>query len=257
MAGMVPPDHGYHPAVPTAPPADRLSAIVDSATFRERWWSASVARRIPKLLVGLVVFGLGIAVQAAAGLGLGPWEALHQGISRQTGIALGTVSILLGIPILLAWWPLGERPGIGTVLNIVLIGLATNVGLAVLPTPGSDQLWLQLLMMTVGIVMVGVASGLYLAADLGAGPRDGLMTGLHHRFGWSISRARTGLELIVLAVGFLLGGTVGLGTVAFALGIGPIVQWSLGVFDPSGAVARRRRALRGATPEDVPEAPAE
>ena len=254
---MVPSGRGYHPAVRTPGRTARVSNILESPTFRERWWSASVARRIPKLLVGLVIFGLGIAVQAQAGLGLGPWEALHQGISRQTGVPLGTVSILLGIPILLAWWPLGERPGIGTVLNIVLIGLATNVGLAVLPTPGSDQLWLQLVMMTTGIVMVGVASGLYLAADLGAGPRDGLMTGLHHRFGWSITRGRTLIELTVLAIGFLLGGTVGLGTVAFALGIGPIVQWSLRVFDPSGAVARRRRALRGAAPEDVPEVAAE
>ena len=232
--------------------AARLAA---SPTFRERWWSRSVARRLPKLVVGLVLFGVGIAVLAEAGLGLGSWEVLHQGIARQTGLELGTVSILLGAPILLAWWPLGERPGIGTVLNIVLIGLATNAALGVLTPPG--ELWLQLLMMAGGVLMIGVSSGLYLATDLGAGPRDGLMTGLHRRFGWSISRARTGLELSVLMVGFLLGGTVGLGTVAFALGIGPIVQWSLGVFDPSGVVARRRQALRGVTPADVPEAPAE
>lgn len=233
------------------------SRITGSAAFRERWWSRAVARRLPKLIVGLIVFGVGIGVQAQAGLGLGPWEALHQGISRQTGVELGTVSILLGVPILLAWWPLGERPGIGTLLNIALIGLATNAAIAVVPAPGADQLWLQLVMMAGGVAMIGLASGIYLAADLGAGPRDGLMTGLHHRFGWSISRARTALELTVLVIGFLLGGTVGLGTVAFALGIGPIVQWSLGVFDPSGVVARRRAALRGVTPADVPEAAAE
>ena len=214
-----------------------------------------MARRLPKLVVGLVIFGVGIGVQAEAGLGLGPWEALHQGISRQTGLALGTVSILLGVPILLAWWPLGERPGIGTVLNIALIGLSTNAAIAVLETPA--ELWLQLVMMATGVVMIGVATGIYLATDLGAGPRDGLMTGLHRRFGWSISRARTALELAVLVTGFLLGGTVGLGTVVFALGIGPIVQWSLRVFDPSGVVARRRATLRGVTPPEVPEAAAE
>jgi uncharacterized membrane protein YczE len=210
------------------------------------WWSASVARRIPKLIVGLLIFGLGIAVMAAAGLGLGPWEAFHQGISRHTGLELGTVSILLGIPILLAWLPLGERPGIGTVLNIALIGVATNVGLAFLPRP--TEVPLQLAMMVVGVVMIGVASGIYLAADLGPGPRDGLMTGVHHRFGWSIRRARTAVELSVLVAGYLMGGKVGLGTVVFALGIGPIVQWALGIFDPSGRVAARRRRQAGEGP---------
>ena len=247
-----PRSRGYDPPMRSPAIASRIAA---SDTFRERWWSHSVAQRLPKLLIGLVIFGVGIGVQAEAGLGLGPWEVLHQGISRQTGIALGTVSILLGLPILLAWLPLGERPGIGTVLNILLIGVSTNVAISVLETPA--ELWLQLVMMATGVVMIGVASGIYLATDLGAGPRDGLMTGVHRRFGWSISRARTGLELIVLLIGFLLGGTVGLGTVAFALGIGPIVQWSLKVFDPSGVVARRRAALRGVTTDDVPEAPAE
>lgn len=243
---------GYDRAVPAPAVTSRITA---STAFRERWWSRSVARRLPKLIVGLLIFGAGIGVQAEAGLGLGPWEALHQGISRQTGVELGTVSILLGIPILLAWWPLGERPGIGTVLNILLIGIATNVTIALVPVP--SELWVQLPMMATGVVMIGFASGMYLATDLGAGPRDGLMTGLHRRFGWSISRARTSLELTVLVIGFLLGGTVGLGTVAFALGIGPIVQWSLSVWDPSGVVARRRAALRGVTAADVPEAPAE
>ena len=224
----------------TTPAATTPARSSRAEILADRWWSASVARRIPKLVVGLVIFGLGIAVMAAAGLGLGPWEAFHQGISIHTGVELGTVSILLGIPILLMWWPLGERPGLGTVLNIALIGVATNIGLAVLPRP-TDVL-LQLPMMLGGVLMIGVASGIYLATDLGAGPRDGLMTGLHHRFGWSIRHARTLVELTVLIVGFLLGGTIGLGTVVFALGIGPIVQWALRIFDPTGRVARRRRA---------------
>jgi uncharacterized membrane protein YczE len=224
----------------------------------DRWFSWSVARKLPKLLVGLLLFGVGIALMAAAGQGLGPWEVFHQGISRQTGIPLGTVSIILGVPILLMWLPLREQPGIGTVLNIILIGVATNAALTLLPTP--PDLAPQLAMMALGVVTIGVSSGLYLSTDLGAGPRDGLMTGLHHRFGFSIRRARTGLELTVLVVGFLLGGTVGLGTVVFALAIGPIVQWSLGIFDPSGAVARRRAASLGPAPVpmlDALEGPAE
>ncbi len=206
--------------------------------MRQRFDLWAAVPRLPGLLVGLVLFGLGIALMAAAGLGLGPWEAFHQGISRHTGIPLGTVSILLGIPILALWWPLGERPGIGTVANVAVIGTATNLALAYLPTPA--EVPGQLAMMLTGVVTIGLASGLYLAADLGAGPRDGLMTGLHHHFGWSIRRARTAIELTVLVAGFLLGGTIGLGTVVFALGIGPIVQFFLGIFDPSGRVARRR-----------------
>ncbi|MCU0478655.1 MAG: YitT family protein [Chloroflexi bacterium] len=207
--------------------------------MRERWFGRSVLRDLPGLLVGLVLFGVGIALMAASGLGLGPWEVLHQGIANRTGLALGTVSILVGIPVLALWWPLGERPGIGTILNIALIGVATNLTLPLLPRP-TDALP-QLAMSVGGVLVIGMGSGLYLAADLGPGPRDGLMTGLHHRFGWSIRRARTGIELIVLVVGFLLGGTVGLGTILFAFGIGPVVQAFLRVFDREGRVTRRRR----------------
>jgi uncharacterized membrane protein YczE len=206
--------------------------------MRERWLSRSVLRRLPMLLLGLLCFGLGIALMAQAGLGLGPWEAFHQGIALHTGLQLGTVSILLGIPILLLWWPLGERPGIGTLLNVAVIGTATNVAIALLPT--AEGTLAQVAMMLLGVVVIGLGSGLYLATDLGPGPRDGLMTGLHHRFGWSIRRARTLIEITVLIAGWALGGTIGIGTVVFALGIGPIVQVFLGVFDPSGRTQRRR-----------------
>lgn len=218
-----------------------MSASRPGGPLPSRWSWRIALPRLPGLLLGLVVFGVGIAVMARSGLGLGPWEAFHQGIARQTGLELGTVSILLGIPILAAWWPLGERPGIGTVLNILCIGLATNATLLVLGDVAT--LPAQLFAMAIGLVMIAIGSGLYLAADLGPGPRDGLMTGLHLRFGWSIRRARTGIELVVLVVGFLLGGTVGIGTVVFALGIGPMVQAALGVFDREGRVSRRRRAL--------------
>jgi uncharacterized membrane protein YczE len=186
------------------------------------------------------VFGLGIALMAESNIGLGPWEVFHQGIARVTGLQLGTVSILVGIPVLALWYPLGERPGVGTVLNIALIGTATNVGMSVIPA--AEGLPAQLAMMLGGVTTIAVGSGLYLASDLGPGPRDGLMTGLHLRFGWSIRLARTAIEVTVLVVGFLAGGTVGLGTVVFALGIGPMVQLALRVFDRDGRVSRRRRA---------------
>ena len=208
--------------------------------IRERFDLRAAMPRLPGLLLGLVTFGTGIAMMVQAGLGLGPWEALNQGIARQTGLAIGTVSILLGIPILALWWPLGERPGIGTVLNVVLIGLSTNLALGVIPVV--DEPWAQLALMAAGVVTVGLGSGLYLGADLGPGPRDGLMTGVHHRFGWSIRRARTAIELTVLVLGWALGGTIGIGTVAFALGIGPLVQAFLGLFDREGRLGRRRRA---------------
>jgi len=207
--------------------------------MRERFVGRTVIRRLPGLLAGLVLFGVGIAVMAASGLGLGPWEVFHQGISNRTGIPLGTVSILVGIPVLALWWPLGERPGIGTVLNVALIGTATNVALPLLPQPGEPVV--QLAMSVGGVLLIGLGSGLYLGADLGPGPRDGLMTGLHHRFNWSIRRARTAIEVSVLVAGFLLGGTIGLGTILFAFGIGPVVQVFLRVFDREGRVSRRRR----------------
>jgi uncharacterized membrane protein YczE len=207
--------------------------------MRDRWFGWSVARRLPGLLAGLVVFGVGIAIMAASGVGLGPWEVFHQGIANRTGLTLGTMSILVGIPVLALWWPLGERPGLGTILNVALIGTATNVALPLLPRPVEPVV--QLAMAAAGVLLIGVATGLYLAADLGAGPRDGLMTGLHRHYGWSIRRARTAIELTVLAAGFLLGGTVGIGTLLFTFGIGPVVQAALAIFDRERRVGRERR----------------
>lgn len=211
-------------------------------SVRARFDLRAAAPRLPVLLIGLVVFGAGIAMMVEADLGLGPWEALHQGIARQTGLAIGTVSVLLGIPIVALWWPLGERPGIGTVCNVVLIGTATNIAIDLLPTPAADDLVVRLALMAGGVVVIAIGSGLYLSTDLGPGPRDGLMTGAHQRFGWSIRRARTAIELTVLAVGWALGGTVGLGTVVFAFGIGPLVQVALEIVDRQGRIGRWRRA---------------
>ena len=208
--------------------------------MRERFDLRTALPRLPGLFLGLVLFGVGIAMMVEAGLGLGPWEALHQGIADQLGLQIGTVSILLGIPILALWWPLGERPGLGTLLNVVLIGTATNVGIALIPT--ADAVPTQLVLMLAGVVVIGLGSAIYLSADLGPGPRDGLMTGLHHRFGWSIRRARTAVELSVLLAGWALGGTIGIGTVVFALGIGPVIQAFLGIVDREDRVGRTRRA---------------
>ena len=202
----------------------------------QRTFGRDVIRRLPGLILGLILFGFGIALMAEAGLGLGPWEAFHQGLGRLTGQEIGTISVLLGIPILLLWWPLGERPGIGTLLNVVLIGTATNIGIALLPSAAGVAF--QLVMMLAGLVIIGIGPGLYLASDLGPGPRDGLMTGLHRRFGWSIRQARTIVEVTVLVLGWLLGGTIGPGTVAFAFGIGPLVQFFLHIFDRTGRLDR-------------------
>lgn len=158
---------------------------------------------------------------ARAELGLGPWSVLHDGIAGRTGLQLGTVEILLSLPILLAWLPLGERPGIGTFLSPFLIGFSINAVLALVAPV--DGLAAQLCVLTGAIVMVAIGSALYLSARLGPGPRDGLMTGLQRRFGWPISPVRTGLELAVLAVGVALGGTIGLGTITYALIIGSAV----------------------------------
>jgi uncharacterized membrane protein YczE len=183
----------------------------------DRW----LAERVVRLYAGLVLFGMSIGLMVRAELGLGPWDVLHQGLSERLDISIGWVLIGVGALAMLAWIPLRERPGFGTVSNMIGVGLAVDATLAVLSTPGS--LVGRAAMLVLGIVMNGVATGLYIGAGFGPGPRDGLMTGLARR-GPSIRVVRTGLELAVLVVGFALGGSVGVGTVVFALGIGPLVH---------------------------------
>lgn len=182
-------------------------------------------RRLLQLVVGLVLYGATMGLMVRSGLGLNPWDVLHEGLSVRTGLTFGTVTVLVGAVVLLAWFGLRQRPGVGTVANVLLIGVAVDATLWLLPEP--DHLALRIGYLLLGIVGNGVAGGMYIGAGLGPGPRDGLMTGLVHRTGRSVRLVRTTLELSVLATGWLIGGTVGLGTVLYALAIGPIVQVSL------------------------------
>jgi uncharacterized membrane protein YczE len=188
---------------------------------------AELIRRLPRLIVGLVLFGVGIAMMVIADLGLAPWEILHQGISVNTGIPIGTVGIVTGILVLLLWIPLRERPGIGTIANVLLIGIVIDLTLWVAPDR-VDAAWQQWALLVGGTLVIAVGSGLYIGAGLGPGPRDGLMTGLGAR-GIPIGLARAFIEVSVLIGGWALGGTVGIGTVVFAFGVGPLVGWMLPV----------------------------
>jgi uncharacterized membrane protein YczE len=183
-----------------------------------------LGRRLPRLLGGLALFGLGIALMVRADLGLAPWDVLHQGVAELTGIQIGRVTILTGAVVLLLWIPLHERPGIGTIANVLVIGVVEDAALAVIDQPSAMAARIALLV--VGIYLFGPGSGLYIGAGLGPGPRDGLMTGIAKR-GMSVRLARTAVELVALAVGFALGGTVGIGTVLFAAAVGPNVHWHL------------------------------
>lgn len=181
-------------------------------------------RQLARLLVGLWIFGVGEALVVASELGNSPWTVFAEGISNRTPLSVGTATIAVSVVLMLVWIPLGERPGLGTVLNALLIGVAIDATLAVLePAP----LGVRVIELLVGIALVGVGSGLYLGAALGPGPRDGLMMGLHRRTGRPVSVLRAAIEVSALVAGTLLGGTVGVGTVTFALLVGPAVALAL------------------------------
>jgi uncharacterized membrane protein YczE len=188
-----------------------------------------VTRRIAQLLVGLAMYGFGCGLMIEAEVGLDPWTVFAQGVSLHTGIGVGWVTNLIGFGVLLLWIPLRQKPGVGTIANILLVG--TSIQITVTLMPALDELWVRVLVFTAGLIAVAVASGLYIGAHFGPGPRDGLMTGIRSRFGWPIWLARAVVEIIVLAAGWLLGGNVGIGTLAFALLIGPMVHVTLPLFD--------------------------
>ncbi len=180
------------------------------------------ALRGAALLVGLSGYGVSMAMMVRAGLGLDPWDVLHQGLALRTGMTIGLASAVVGVAVLLAWIPLRNRPGIGTVANVVVIAITVDLALWLIPTPTS--LPVRVAMMLAAVVFNAVSTVLYIGAGLGPGPRDGLMTGLVVRTGRSVRLVRSAIEVTVLTVGWLLGGTVGIGTVVYAFGIGPLVQ---------------------------------
>ncbi|MFI6729555.1 hypothetical protein NRF20_36565 [Streptomyces sp. R-74717] len=196
---------------------------------------AHLTRRLIQLYVGLALYGASSALLVRAGLGLEPWGVLHQGLAERTGLSIGVVSIIVGAAVLLLWIPIRQRPGLGTVSNVFAIGIAMDGTLALVPDV--HGLAAQIAVMVAGVVVNGVATGLYIAAQFGPGPRDGLMTGLYLRTGRSIRLVRTLIEVAVVVTGFVLGGSLGAGTVLYALAIGTLAQFFLRFFAIGGKPA--------------------
>ncbi|MGW3572404.1 membrane protein YczE [Streptomyces sp. NPDC000941] len=200
------------------------------------------------LYAGLVLYGVSMALQLRAGLGLDPWDVFHQGVAEHTSLSFGTVTIVVGAAVLLLWIPLRQRPGLGTVSNVAVIGVVVDITLWLMPDLHALALRIPLLVFSV--ILNGAATGLYISAHFGPGPRDGLMTGLHRRTGRSVRLMRTTIEVTVLAVGFALGGSVGVGTVLYALTIGPLAQYFLRFFAlPSPAGERSPVVAQGKAQE--------
>ena len=219
-------------------------------TPRSNWLSEAITadalRRFPQSIAGQAVFATGLVMMLAAGVGLPSWEILHQGLSKQLGIQIGTAAQLSGIFVLLLWIPLRQRPGLGTLSNIVIIGMVMNaeIGLlAYIGVPPAAEIATQPLLAgalaIAGTAIVGIGSGIYIGSGNGPGPRDGLMTGLHHRTGQAIWKMRTAIEFVVGILGIILGGTFGFGTIWFAFTIGPQVQFWLGRLDRGGRAKRQ------------------
>ncbi|MDQ0030935.1 membrane protein YczE [Arthrobacter bambusae] len=181
-----------------------------------------MTRRITQLLIGLAMYGISLAIFIRAGLGLDPWDVFHQGVAGRIGWSIGTVVVVVSFLVLLLWIPLRQMPGFGTLANAVLVGVFADIGLALIPAV--SNLGGQIAMLAGAVVLNGIASACYIGARLGPGARDGLMTGLARRTGWSVRLSRTLIEVVVLGIGWLLGGSVGVGTVVYALAIGPLVQ---------------------------------
>ncbi len=217
---------------------------VEPMPLRYRW-----LRRLVQLQAGLVLYGVSMAMFIRADLGLDPWDVFHQGVSERTGLRFGWVVFLVSVAVLLLWIPLRQRPGIGTISNAIVVGLAVEGALAVIPS--IDAIWIRALLLGGAIVLNGVATGSYIGAALGPGPRDGLMTGLARRYPrLSIRLVRTGIEIAVLAVGWLLGGSVGIGTILYALAIGPLTQ----AFLPMFTVQYRRAGVASDVSDPYPPA---
>lgn len=207
--------------------------------------------RFTQLLVGLFLYGFGLALLVRATLGAAPWDVLTLGLEKQLPLSFGTAMVVVSVLVLLCWIPLRERPGIATVLNALLVGPSADAGLALIPE--TDLWWVRALYLVVGVVLVGAATGVYIGARFGAGPRDGLMTGLHRVTRLQIWIVRTALEVTVVVVGWLMGGTFGIGTIIFALCIGPLCQFFLPLFRVRLSTDAAREATSSASslpPED-------
>ncbi len=203
-----------------------------TAGTSERFAMAWV-RRVLRLMVGLFLYGFAISLMIRGQIGLAPWDVLSQGIARQLPISFGVATIVVSVAVLVLWIPLRERPGVGTLLNAVLVGLAADFGLAVIPVV--DGIALKILLFAAGMLLLAFATGLYIGARLGRGPRDGLMTGVTRKTGLPIGLVRGGLEVSIVVIGYFLGGTVGIGTVVFAFGIGPLVHVAMRHLVPRAA----------------------
>lgn len=196
-----------------------------------------ILRRLIQLYFGLMLYGVSTAVYVRANLGADPWNVFHLGVAGLTSVNLGVVMILTGAAVLLLWIPLRQRPGLGTISNVIVLGLAADATLALMPP--LESLWLRGLMLGLAVILNALATGMYIGAGFGAGPRDGLMTGIHARTGWSVRWIRMAIELSVLVIGTLLGGTFGIGTVIYALAIGPLIQICLPWFQLPRVAQRR------------------
>lgn len=197
-----------------------------------------LVRRWGQLLVGLFLYGIGIAFIVRGEIGAAPWDVLTQGIARHVPLSFGVITVLTSVVVLMLWIPLRQRPGIGTLLNALLVGPSADIGFLLIPA--GQPLWLRVLFFAFGLVLLAAATGLYIGSHFGPGPRDGLMTGLHRRTGWRIWIVRTGLEVTVVLIGWMLGGNVGVGTLAFALLVGPLCQFFMRIFAVQVAVPPAR-----------------
>ncbi|GAA3551422.1 membrane protein YczE [Nocardioides daeguensis] len=208
-----------------AAPAPRVAVQLADLGPVAQLRAGRLPRRLVQLYVGLWLYGVSLALMVLGDLGLAPWDVLHSGFIRHVPLTLGQAVVLFSFVVLVLWVPLREKPGLGTLSNALVVGVSADVTLGMFDAP--DSLPARIALMAGGIVLCGLATALYIGAQLGRGPRDGLMTGLTRRTGLSIRLVRTGLEVVVVAIGLVLGGTLGLGTVLFALTIGPIAQWMM------------------------------
>lgn len=221
-------------AVSTTSPLTDLGPIAQLRAGR-------LGRRLPQLYLGLVLYGVSLALMVESGLGLAPWDVLHSGITNWVPLTLGQVIVVLSFAVLVAWIPLREMPGLGTVSNAFVVGLSADAALALLDGP--DSLGWRLLWLAIGVAGNGLATAMYIGAQFGRGPRDGLMTGLSRRTGWSLRLVRTGLEVSVVLLGLALGGVLGVGTVVYALAIGPLTQAMLPAMTVAVSAPAPRRTV--------------